>query len=163
MPHHEIVNHTTVLPDPELPIARIARVFDAPPSEVVRAHTDAALLERWAGPDPASFVIHRWDARTGGAWRVTDHGRLRYGSFHEVGPDRIVRTVSWVDRPEDVTLEILTFIDLGDGRTRLVTESLSNSFEARDGWLASGHGDRVAAAHERLSALLAGQAANVRA
>ncbi len=163
MHHTEIVNHTTVLPDPDLPIARIRRVFDAPPAAVVRAHTDASLLEQWAGPDADQFVIHRWDARTGGAWRITDHGRLRYGSFHEVGPERIVRTVSWEDRPEEVTLEILTFIDLHDGRTRVVTESLSNSFEARDGWLASGHVERATAAHERLSALLAEQATTVKA
>ena len=40
--------------------------------------------------------------------------------------------------PEGVALETLTFEDLGDGRTRLHATSLCDSFEGRDGWLASG-------------------------
>lgn len=163
MHHHatEIVNRTTVLPDPELPVVRIARVFDAPPEAVLRAHTDAALVQRWGGPDPDSFVLNRWDARTGGAWRIIDRGKARFGSFHEVGPERIVRTLAWEERPEDVTLETLTFIDLRDGRTRLVTTAMSATMQLRDGWLASGHGDRATAQHERLTALLAELATTV--
>jgi uncharacterized protein YndB with AHSA1/START domain len=37
-----------------------------------------------------------------------------------------------------VSLETLTFEDLGDGRTRLHAQSLVDSFEARDAWLRSG-------------------------
>jgi uncharacterized protein YndB with AHSA1/START domain len=37
-----------------------------------------------------------------------------------------------------VALETLSFIDLGDGRTRLRTQSLVESFDARDAWLRSG-------------------------
>ena len=40
--------------------------------------------------------------------------------------------------PTGVSLETLTFTDLGDGRTRLVATSLVDSFEGRDQWLASG-------------------------
>jgi len=55
-----------------------------------------------------------------------------------VAPDRIVQTFAWEGMPEAVSLETLRFEDLGDGRTRLHAQSLVESFEARDGWLASG-------------------------
>lgn len=151
----EITNKTTVLPDPDLPVVRIARVFDAPPATVLKAHTDADLVQRWGGPDADSFVINRWDCRTGGAWRIIDRGKARFGSFHEVSIERLVRTLAWEERPDDVTLEIHTFIDLKDGRTRLVTKSISPTNQLRDGWLASGHGDRMAEQHDRLAAVLA--------
>ncbi len=37
-----------------------------------------------------------------------------------------------------MALETLWFEDLGDGRSRLRAQSLCDSFEARDAWLASG-------------------------
>lgn len=167
MPHQHVdtfsTHHTTALPDPDLPVVRIARVFDAPPEVVLRAHTDAALVKRWGGVDQDSFVLNRWDARTGGAWRIIDRGKARFGSFHEVSPERIVRTLAWEERPDDVTLETLTFIDLKDGRTRLVTTSMSATMELRDGWLSHGHGERMAAQHERLSTVLAELTATVEA
>lgn len=41
-------------------------------------------------------------------------------------------------QPDDVALGTLWFEDLGNGRTRLHTQSLVDSFEARDLFLASG-------------------------
>ncbi len=41
-------------------------------------------------------------------------------------------------QPDDVALETLHFEDLGDDRTRLNAQSLVDSFEGRDQWLASG-------------------------
>jgi uncharacterized protein YndB with AHSA1/START domain len=40
--------------------------------------------------------------------------------------------------PDGVSLETLTFEDLGDGRTRLHAVSLCDSFDDRDAWLRSG-------------------------
>ena len=40
--------------------------------------------------------------------------------------------------PDQVSLETVWFEDLGDGTTRLHAQSLCDSFESRDGWLASG-------------------------
>ena len=59
------------------------------------------------------------------------------GCFHEIG-DRLVQTFTWEGMPEGVSLETMTFEELGDGRTRLHAKSLCDSFEARDGWLSSG-------------------------
>ena len=40
--------------------------------------------------------------------------------------------------PDEVSLETLRFIDLGDGRTRLEAQSLCDSIDVRDAWLRSG-------------------------
>jgi len=70
---------------------------------------------------------------------VRDGVEYRFrGCFHEVRPDRIVQTFTFEGDPDGVALETLWFEDLGDGRTRLRTQSLVGSFEGRDAWLRSG-------------------------
>ena len=128
--------------DPTVPMIHIYREFAATPAQLLRAHTDPELFSRWVGPADMGADIDYWDARDGGSWRYTA-GRGEFeaafrGCFHSVGPDRIVQTFTWEGMPDAVALEILTFEDLGDGRTRLHATSLCDSFEARDGWLASG-------------------------
>ena len=126
----------------DVPIIKITRDFAATPEQLFRAHTDPDLFARWVGPDSVSTKIDYWDARDGGSWRFLneregDEFGFR-GCFHEVSPDRIVQTFTWEGMPEGVALETLRFEDLGNGRTRLHAQSLVESFEARDGWLASG-------------------------
>ena len=128
--------------DPTVPVIRITRDFHATPAQVIRAHTDPELFVRWCGPDSVTTRIDYWDARTGGSWRFLNiRGEEEFGfhgSFHEVGPDRIVQTFTWEGMPEGVSLETLRVEDLGDGWTRLHSQSLVDSFEGRDGWLESG-------------------------
>ncbi|MSZ75559.1 MAG: polyketide cyclase [Actinobacteria bacterium] len=128
--------------DARLPIIRITRDFQATPAQLFRAHTDPELFARWVGPDSLTTRIVEWEARTGGAWRyvaVRDGEEYAFrGTFHEVRPDRIVQTFTFEGDPDGVALETLTFEDLGDGRTRLHAQSLVESFESRDQWLASG-------------------------
>lgn len=144
--------------DEKLPIIRITRDFDATPAQLIKAHTDPELYARWVGPDGISTEIDYWDARTGGSWRfLNKHDGEEYafhGSFHEVGESRIVQTFTWEAMPEGVSLETLTFEDLGDGRTRLHAQSLVDSIEARDGWLASGMEVGVNDGYAKLDALL---------
>lgn len=132
----------TIEADPDLPIIRITREFDATPAQLVRAHTDAELFARWVGPDGMDTRIVDWDATTGGRWRyVAGRDGQEYGfhgCFHEVGDDKIVQTFTFDGDPDGVSLETLWFEDLGDGRCRLHAQSLVDSFEGRDAWLASG-------------------------
>lgn len=145
--------------DPDLPIVRITRDFDATPAQVMRAHTDPELFARWTGPDGMDTEIVDWDATTGGRWRyVARRDGEEYGfrgCFHEVGDDRIVQTFTFEAMPEGVALETLRFEDLGDGRTRLHAQSLVDSFEGRDQWLASGMEVGVQEGYAKLDALLA--------
>ena len=125
----------------------------------MRAHTDPVLFAQWVGPDALDTRIEHWAARTGGSWRFVqvDQG-VEYafrGCFHEVRPDRIVQTFTFEGEPDGVALETLRFEDLGDGRTRLHTQSLVDSFEGRDAWLASGMETGVNDGYAKLDRMLA--------
>lgn len=128
--------------DPDLPLVRITRDFRATASQLFTAHTDPELYARWIGPKDLGTEIDYWDARTGGSWRfVNVRGDERFGfhgCFHEVSPMRIVQTFTWEGMPDGVSLETLVFEELEDGWTRLRSQSLVDSFEARDAWLQSG-------------------------
>ena len=141
----------------------MTRDFAATPGQLFRAHTDPTLFARWVGPDAMTTRIEHWDARTGGSWRyvaVRDGVEYRFrGCFHEVRPDRIVQTFTFEGDPNGVALETLWFEDLGDGRTRLRTQSLVDSFEGRDAWLRSGMEVGVDEGYAKLDRMLADGAA----
>jgi uncharacterized protein YndB with AHSA1/START domain len=143
----------------DLPIIRITRDFKATPDQLFRAHTDPDLFARWVGPHGISTKIDHWDARDGGSWRfLNEHEGQEYafrGCFHQVSPERIVQTFTWEEMPDEVSLETLRFEDLGDGRTRLVAQSLCDSFEGRDAWLASGMEVGVNDGYAKIDAMLA--------
>jgi uncharacterized protein YndB with AHSA1/START domain len=155
--HHE----TEIDLDPDVPLVRITREFDAPPAKVFRAHTDPELVQRWLGPRALELHIDHYDCRTGGSYRYVhtdeDESYVFYGSFHEVRPaERIVQTFTYEGFPDAVSLDTLTLEDLGEGRSRLVATSLFGSFEGRDGMVASGMETGVREGYERLDELLAG-------
>jgi uncharacterized protein YndB with AHSA1/START domain len=145
--------------DPTVPVIRITRDFAATPEQLLRAHTDPHLFTQWVGPKNMESRIDVWDARSGGSWRyvmVRDGQEYGFhGCFHEVSADRIVQTFTWEGQPDGVALETLTLEDLGDGRTRLHSQSLCDSFEARDAWLRSGMETGVDEGYAKLDALLA--------
>src|SRR3954453_13897759 len=134
---------TQIEVDREVPLVRITREFDAPPEKVFRAHTDPELFARWSGPRSLSTRIDGWDCRTGGSYRfVQNRGDDEFafrGTFHEIRPgELIVQTFTYEGMPDGVVLEKLYFEAVGDGRTRLMSTGLVDSFEARDAVLASG-------------------------
>jgi uncharacterized protein YndB with AHSA1/START domain len=151
---------TTIEADSALPIIRIAREFLATPEQLFRAHTDAELFKQWVGPDTMRTRVDHWDARTGGSFRyasIADDG-TEYafrGCFHEVRPDRIVQTFTFEGEPDGVALETLWVDDLGNGRSRLRTQSLVDSFEGRDAWLKSGMEVGVEDGYAKLDRMLA--------
>ncbi len=145
--------------DPTVPLIRMTRDFDATPAQLLRAHTDPDLFARWIGPDGMVTTIVDWDATTGGRWRYVaardgDEYAFR-GCFHEVSSERIVQTFTFEGMPEHVALETLWFEDLGDGRTRLHAQSLVDSFEGRDRWLAGGMESGVNEGYRKLDELVA--------
>jgi uncharacterized protein YndB with AHSA1/START domain len=153
-------HETEIAVDPKVPLVRITREFDAPPEKVFRAHTDPDLFARWIGPRGTDIRLDHFDCRTGGAYRyvnIHDGTEYRfYGSFHEVRPaERIVQTFTFEGAPDGVALETLVLEDLGDGRTRLTSTSLVDSFEDRDAMVASGMDVGVRDGYEKLDELLA--------
>ena len=155
--HHE----TQILSDPDVPLVRIVREFDAPREKVFRAHTDPELVVQWQGPNDIEARIEHYACHTGGSYRyVHTRDGVEYGfhgCFHEVRPaELIVQTFSFEGFRDSVALERLVLEDLGGGRTRLTATSLVDSFEGRDAFLASGMETGVRQGYERLDALLAG-------
>ncbi len=154
--HHE----TRIVADPDVPLVRIIREFDAPPEKVFRAHTDPDLFVQWVGPRSTQTRIDHFDCRTGGSYRflsVSEGEEYGFrGCFHEVRPNElIVQTFTYEGEPDGVALEKMVLEDLGDGRTRLTSTSLVDSFEGRDAFVASGMEVGVNEGYERLDELLA--------
>jgi uncharacterized protein YndB with AHSA1/START domain len=153
------IAETAIEADPKVPIIRMRREFNASPEQLFRAHTDPRLFARWAGPNEMHTRIEEWDARSGGSWRyVSTRDGQQYafrGCFHDVRPDRIVQTFTFEGQPDGVALQTLWFEDLGNGRTLLRTQSLVDSFEDRDAWLASGMEVGVNEGYAKLEEMLA--------
>ncbi len=154
-------HETEIVVDPEVPLVRITREFDAPPEKVFRAHTDPDLVAQWLGPAKYEMRIDHYDCRTGGSYRYVHADRGHefgfHGSFHEVRPaETIIQTFTFEGEPDSVALERLIFTDLGGGRTRLESTSLVDSFAARDAFVASGMESGIRESYERLDAVLAG-------
>lgn len=70
--------------------------------------------------------------------------------------DRIVQTFTFDGWPDGVSLDTMTFEDLGDGWARMHSQPLLDSFEARAGMLESGMEVGVNEGYEKLEALLEG-------
>ncbi|SFK90892.1 SRPBCC family protein [Geodermatophilus ruber] len=153
-------HQTRIASDPDVPLVRITREFDAPPEKVFRAHVDPELVARWLGPRGLEMTIDTWDCRTGGSYRYLhrqgDEEYGFHGCFHEVRPNElIVQTFTFEGMPDGVALEKLVLEDLGDGRTRLTSTSLVDSFADRDAFVASGMEVGVREGYERLDQVLA--------
>ena len=152
---------TVIEADPNLPVIRIVREFDAPAEKVYRAWTDPELVVQWLGPTSTEMRIDRWNATTGGNYRYTawQNGQEVagfFGSFHEARPsERLVQTFTWEGMPDGVSLETMTFTDLGNGRSRVTSVSVVDSLEGRDAILASGMEVGVYEGYAKLDDLLA--------
>jgi uncharacterized protein YndB with AHSA1/START domain len=159
--HEQTTHETTIEADPNVPTIRITRDFDAPPENVFKAWVDPDLIVQWLGPKSTEMRLDQWDARTGGNYRYValrngEEIAAFYGSFHEVRPsERLVQTFTWEGMPDGVSLETMTFEDLGDGRTRVVGLSVVDSFEGREAIMASGMEVGVNEGYEKLDVLLA--------
>ena len=137
-----------------------SREFDAPAKAVFAAHTDPDLVPRWIGPPGTQLSMREFDARTGGCWSYVISGSSGswafHGSFHEVTePSRIVQTFEFEGEPGHPNIEVLSFVDLADGRSRIDGLSVFLSVADRDAML-QGMDSGMDENFERLDLLLAG-------
>lgn len=144
-----------------VPFIDIEREFDAPVDAVFRAHRDPDLIRQWLGPNGYEMDIDRYDFTTGGRYRYIhrDRNGNEYGFkgvFHVVREnDFAIQTFEFEGFPDVVSIESLRFIDLGDGRTKLVIHSVYPSLESRDGMVASNMAVGVTEGYERLDKVVA--------
>jgi uncharacterized protein YndB with AHSA1/START domain len=138
---------------------RVERVFDAPRERVWQAFTDPTLVAQWWGRGN-TLVIERMEVERGGHWRYVEHAADGVhgfeGRYREVSPpERLVQTFEWDGMPGYVAISTVTFEDLGDGRTKLVTTDLFHTTEERDGMLSSGMEQGLDQSYAALDGLLA--------
>jgi uncharacterized protein YndB with AHSA1/START domain len=138
---------------------RVERVFNAPRDRVWRAFTDPELMAQWWGRGN-KLVIERMEVERGGHWRYVEHapdGIYGFeGRYREVTPpERLVQTFEWDGMPGYVAVTTVTFEDLGDGRTKVISTSLFHTTEERDGMLSSGMEQGLNQSYAALDGLLA--------
>ena len=104
----------------------ITREFDAPPRLVYRVWTEPDLVAQWWHANRGTDVRIESDVRVGGLWRyaMTAHDGFEvafHGEYREVVPNqRLVTTEFYEGAPgTEPALTTATFVDLGDGRTRI--------------------------------------------
>jgi uncharacterized protein YndB with AHSA1/START domain len=138
---------------------RVERIFDAPRDKVWRALTDAKLVAKWWARGH-KLVVERMELERGGHWRFVEHGPTGpngfEGRYREISPtERIVQTFEWDGMPGYVVVETLLLEDLGDGRTKLVSQSIFHTKEECEGMLASGMEEGLNDSYAALDAVLA--------
>ena len=140
----------------------IIREFDAPRELVFKAFTDPQLYVQWIGPRGLKTDLGRFEQRDGGSWRYiqTDEQGNKsafHGVNHEIkAPERIIGTFEYEGLPESghVILQTARFEELSGDRTKLISQSVFQSVEDRDGMLASGMEMGVNESYERLDEVL---------
>ncbi|MUN37626.1 SRPBCC family protein [Actinomadura litoris] len=153
------MNETTITARPGTPFIDTVREFDAPAGLVFRALTDPELIPRWLGSSTMTTEVVEYEVRPGGRYSYIHRGgggeHRFHGVFHAVVADeRIVQTFQYDGRPDEVSLETLTFANLGD-RTRMHIHAVHGSVEARDAMIESGMEHGVRDSMARLEHLLA--------
>ncbi|RRQ29491.1 polyketide cyclase [Rhodococcus sp. Eu-32] len=155
-----MTNPVTITVPDGVPFITITREFDAPVDAVFRAYRDPELVVQWLGPNGYDMKLDIYDFSTGGRYRYvhTDPEGATFafnGVFHVVRKnDFVIQTFEYEDVPDVVSIESITFVDLGDGRTRIEGQSTFPSIEARDGMAQSGMEKGVTEGYERLDTLL---------
>jgi uncharacterized protein YndB with AHSA1/START domain len=106
----------------------LTRIIDAPRAKVFKAWTDPELLKQWFAPLPYTTPVAELDVRPGGANLIVmrdpqGNDLPNRGVYLEVVPDeRLVftdaYTEAWQPSPKPFMTVILTFEDVGGGKTR---------------------------------------------
>lgn len=139
----------------------VTRRFAAPPDLVYRAHTDAALIQKWMlGPEGWTMPICINDARPGGKIRFewTDGkgaGFYLTGEYIELEPNRRIVHVERMHLPDptpDNHVETRFERD-GDGTLMTMRMTLPNA-EVRAAMLSSGMEHGMEASYVRLEDIL---------
>jgi uncharacterized protein YndB with AHSA1/START domain len=137
----------------------VERVFNAPRDVVWQAFTEPELLAKWWGRGN-KLVIETLELRRGGRWRFVEHAddgvQGFEGIYREVTPpERLAWTFAWDGMAGHAVLDTTTFEDLGEGRTKVVSQSLFQTSQERDAMLGYGMQKGLEQSYAALDRLLA--------
>ncbi len=120
----------------------LTRIIDAPPRKVFRAWTDPQILVKWFAPLPWTTPSAELDVRPGGSNRIvmrSPEGQdfPNQGVYLEVlENEKLVFTdaftTAWEPSAKPFFTGILTFEDMGDGRTRYTARARYWSVEDKE-------------------------------
>lgn len=106
----------------------LERIIDAPREKLYRAWTDPRILTEWFAPKPWTLSDVKLDVRAGGSNSFIMHGPNgevfpSAGVYLEVVPnEKIVLTdaytMAWVPSAKPFFTAIVTFEDIGGGKTK---------------------------------------------
>ena len=153
-------NALTITAPEGLPYIDFTREFDAPVASVFEAHRDPDLFRQWMTGDGYEIDLVAHEFVSGGRWRYVhrdaEGGEYGFrGTFHTVRENELaIQTFEYDGVPDVVSIESMTFTDLGDGRTRLSGHAVYPTLEARDGMVSSGMEQGMASGYDQLEALL---------
>lgn len=139
---------------------KLVREFDAPRDLLFDAFSSCQHVQAWWGQARSTMPVCELDFREGGKWRFVereaDGSEFAFrGEYRTIArPERLVQTFEFEGMPGHVSLETSVFEDLGGGRTRLVTTSVFDSKEDRDGMIQSGMEQGAGETYDRLEAYL---------
>ncbi|MEW6768296.1 MAG: SRPBCC family protein [Pseudomonadota bacterium] len=152
---------TTASVADDQPTITTEREFAAPPALVFRAHTDPDALKVWYGPNGFTVTVIAMDFRVGGQFRFTMHGpdgtdypnRMVY---REIVPSQrlVYRHGSDIDNDPNAFDVVVTFKDLGSGRTHMTKIATFPSIEARNAVMKFGAVELGKQTVEKLAAYL---------
>jgi len=119
----------------------LTRIIDAPREKLYRCWTEPALLKQWFVPKPWTIAKAEVDVRPGGTSLIvmrSPEGQEmpNPGVFLEVVPnERLVMTdaytSAWVPSAKPFMTAIVTFEDMGGGKTRYTARALHWAAEDR--------------------------------
>ena len=120
----------------------LERIFDAPREKVYRAWTESKLLKQWFAPKPWTTPGAALDVRPGGASMIVmrDPDGKDYPNpgiyLDVVENEKLVFTdavtAAWEPSEKPFMTAIITFDDLGDGKTRFTARVRHWTVEDRD-------------------------------
>ena len=134
---------------------QMTREFDAPRDLVFEAFTSCQHMTHWWGQAGSTLVTCEMEFRPGGHWRYVERDKEGAewgfrGEYRAVArPERITWTFEFEGMPGHVSEETMVFEEHA-GRTRIVTTSVFQSTEDRDGMIATGMEQGAGEAYDRL-------------
>jgi uncharacterized protein YndB with AHSA1/START domain len=144
---------------PGQPIILFRREFDFPRDFVWDIYTEGSHMKHWWGPAKYDTVVHEFDFRNGGKWRVDNVSKDGkeihpfHGEFSSIKPkDEFTWTFGYADFVPGT--ETYRFIDVGGGRTRIESISHFPDVASRDAIAQGGMEEGAIETYERLDVLL---------
>lgn len=120
----------------------LTRIIDAPREKVYRCWTDATLLPKWFAPLPWTTTSAKLDVRAGGTSSITMRSPegVEYpnsGVYLEVVPNEQLvftdaYTEAWAPSEKPFMTVVLTFEDVGGGKTKYTAIARHWSIDDRD-------------------------------